>query len=51
MNYEVKKVVFLKGKGMFEIYVCRYPYTKDDIIQEGLPYDEWCKLAYYEKDN
>lgn len=46
---DVKKVWFRKG-GMYELYACKAPYTQEDIIKEGLPYEEWIKAETHEEE-
>ena len=39
----IKKVWFANGKS-WECCACRSPYGKDDIITEGVVYEEWIRL-------
>ena len=44
---EIKKAWFKKGN-MWEVFACRAPYTRKDIIVEGVPYEVWITLENYE---
>ena len=39
----IKKVWFANGKS-WECCACRSPYGKDDILTEGVVYEEWIRL-------
>jgi hypothetical protein len=46
---DIKKVWFQKGKS-WECYACKPPYAKEDIIEEGLPYEIWIKTPTLEEE-
>lgn len=38
------KKVWFKEKKAYHCYACNEPYTEDDIIKEGVPYEVWITL-------
>lgn len=44
MNDDVKLILEKEGKAM-TCYPYRYPYSKDDVIKDGIPFEEWIKIA------
>jgi len=40
---KIKKVWFQHGRS-WECYACRPPYTQEDIIREGISYEEWIRI-------
>jgi hypothetical protein len=46
---EIKKVWFQHGKSV-ECYACRPPYNQEDIIHEGVPYEEWIRIPTKDSD-
>jgi len=41
------KKVWFKEKNAYHCYVCKHPYTRDDIIHEGVKYEVWITLETY----
>ena len=49
MEKEIKRVSFKEGKA-FHTYACKYPYKKEYIIKEGLPFEIWIKTPRHKPE-